>query len=73
MVATATTASSSLQHEARKVLPLRLNGQLSLVEHVSAEHQGGLHGLGVSELYIGSSNPNTSFPETTPSARPALS
>lgn len=72
VVATATTASASLQHEAGQILPLRLHGQLALVERVSAEHQGGLHGLGIRELYIGSPTSNASFAASTPLALPAL-
>lgn len=72
VVATAAATSASLQHEAGQILPLRLHGQFALVERVSAEHQGGLHGLGIRELYIGSPTPNTPFTASTPSALPAL-
>lgn len=71
VVATTATTSTSLQHETREILPLRLNGQLSVMEHISAEHQSGLHGLGISELYIGSPNPNKSSSKITPSEHPA--
>ena len=72
VVATAAATSASLQHEAGQILPLRLHGQFALVERVSAEHQGGLHGLGIRELYIGSPTPNTPFTASPPSALPAL-
>ena len=70
---TSTAATTTpMEHEARQILPLRLHGEFALVERISAEHQGGLHGLGIRELYIGSPTPNTPFTASTPSALPAL-
>lgn len=72
VVTATTTASSSLQKEARNVLSLGFDRELSVMEHISTEHQRGFDGLGIGELYISRPKHQAFRPFPTPWERPAL-